>query len=71
MTAWCWGFGWSDETIDKKTRSMMNLTMIAAIAANILREVLQINLFFANAAETNTSRGPSKYNLGRPFTCSM
>ncbi len=31
MTAWCWGFGWSDETIDKKTRSMMNLTMIAAL----------------------------------------
>ena len=25
MTEWCWGFGWGDETIDKKTRSMMNL----------------------------------------------
>ena len=31
MTAWCWGFGWGDETIDKKTRSMMNLTMLAAL----------------------------------------
>ncbi|SMY08746.1 carboxymuconolactone decarboxylase family protein [Flavimaricola marinus] len=31
MTAWCWGFGWGDETIDAKTRSMMNLTMIAAL----------------------------------------
>ena len=30
MTAWCWGFGWGDETIDAKTRSMMNLTMIGA-----------------------------------------
>jgi len=20
MTEWCWGFGWSDETIDPKTR---------------------------------------------------
>ena len=29
MTAWCWGFGWGDETIDVKTRSMMNLSMIA------------------------------------------
>jgi 4-carboxymuconolactone decarboxylase len=28
MTAWCWRFGWSDDTIDAKTRSMMNLTMI-------------------------------------------
>ena len=31
MTAWCWGFGWSDETIDPKTRSMMNLSMIGAL----------------------------------------
>lgn len=31
MTAWCWGFGWSDETIDVKTRSMMNLAMIGAL----------------------------------------
>ena len=30
MTAWCWGFGWSDDVIDPKTRSMMNLTMIGA-----------------------------------------
>ena len=31
MTEWCWGFGLGDETIDKKTRSMMNLTMLAAL----------------------------------------
>lgn len=31
MTAWCWGFGWGDDTIDAKTRSMMNLTMIGAL----------------------------------------
>jgi 4-carboxymuconolactone decarboxylase len=31
MTQWCWGFGWGDGTIDEKTRSMMNLTMIAAL----------------------------------------
>jgi len=31
LTAHCWGFGWSDKTIDKKTRSMMNLSMIAAL----------------------------------------
>jgi len=31
MTAWCWGFGWGDECIDAKTRSMMNLTMIGAL----------------------------------------
>lgn len=31
MTAWCWGFGWGDETIDAKTRSLMNLAMIGAL----------------------------------------
>ena len=31
MTAWCWGFGWGDETINAKTRSMMNLSMIGAL----------------------------------------
>ena len=31
MTAWCWGFGWGDESIDAKTRSMMNLAMIGAL----------------------------------------
>ncbi len=31
MTAWCWGFGWGDGTIDAKTRSMMNLAMIGAL----------------------------------------
>ena len=32
MTAWCWGFGWGDEVIEPKTRSMMNLAMIGALA---------------------------------------
>ena len=31
MTAWCLGFGWGDEAIDAKTRSMMNLAMIGAL----------------------------------------
>ena len=31
MTAWCWGFGWADETLDAKTRSLMNLSMIGAL----------------------------------------
>ena len=31
MTAWGWGFGWGDEVIDAKTRSMMNLSMIGAL----------------------------------------
>jgi len=31
MTEWCWGFGWGDDAIEPKTRSMMNLTMLAAL----------------------------------------
>ena len=31
MTEWCWGFGWGDDTFDLKTRSMLNLVMIAAL----------------------------------------
>lgn len=31
MTEWCWGFGWSDDAIDAKTRSMMNLAMLGAL----------------------------------------
>lgn len=31
MTEFCWGFGWGDETLDKKTRSMLNLCMIASL----------------------------------------
>ena len=31
MTAWCWGFGWGDDTISPKQRSMINLAMIGAL----------------------------------------
>ena len=31
MTAWCWGFGWGDDTIPPKQRSMMNLAMLGAL----------------------------------------
>ena len=31
MTEWCWGFGWGDEVIPPKVRSMINLSMIGAL----------------------------------------
>ena len=31
MTAWCWGFGWGDDALDAKTRSLMNLSMIGTL----------------------------------------
>ena len=31
ITEYCWGFAWGDERLDPKTRSMINLAMIAAL----------------------------------------
>ncbi|AXS39568.1 carboxymuconolactone decarboxylase family protein [Breoghania sp. L-A4] len=31
MTQWCWGFGWGDDAIPPKTRSLMNLAMLGAL----------------------------------------
>jgi len=31
VTEYCWGFAWGDERLDPKTRSMLNLSMIAAL----------------------------------------
>ena len=31
VTEYCWGFAWGDERLDLKTRSMLNLSMIAAL----------------------------------------
>ena len=31
VTEYCWGFAWGDERLDPKTRSLLNLAMIAAL----------------------------------------
>jgi 4-carboxymuconolactone decarboxylase len=30
-TAWAWGWAWGDPTLDRKTRSLMNLAMLTAL----------------------------------------
>lgn len=30
-TEWCWGYAWSREGLDRKTRSMLNLAMLTAL----------------------------------------
>jgi len=30
-TAWAWGWAWGDPTLDRKTRSMLNLAMLTAL----------------------------------------
>ena len=51
MTEWCWGFGWGDEVIAPKTRSMMNLTMIAALG-----RMTEWELHFNGAIDNGVSR---------------
>lgn len=31
VTEYCWGAGWGDDTLDARTRSMLNIVMIAAL----------------------------------------
>ena len=31
ITEYCWGAGWGDDTLPPKTRSMLNIVMIAAL----------------------------------------
>ena len=30
-TAWAWGWAWGDPTLDRKTRSLLNLAMLTAL----------------------------------------
>lgn len=31
-TEWCWGYAWSRDGLDRKTRSMLNLAMLTALS---------------------------------------
>ena len=33
-TAWAWGWAWGDATLDRKTRSLMNLAMLSSSPAS-------------------------------------
>jgi 4-carboxymuconolactone decarboxylase len=51
MTAWCWGFGWGDDALSPKTRSMVNLPMLAA-----LNRMEEFELHFRGAIRNGVSR---------------
>ena len=51
MTAWCWGFGWGDDALSAKTRSMVNLPMLAA-----LNRMEEFELHFRGAIRNGVSR---------------
>ena len=57
MTAWCWGFGWGDEVIEPKTRSMMNLARATGLVEELDRQVdvLKVHLPYHESIPTQGS----------------
>lgn len=60
VTEYCWGAAWGDETLDAKTRSMLNLTMIAA-----LNRMHEWELHFRGALRNGVSRAELKAILNQ------
>jgi 4-carboxymuconolactone decarboxylase len=60
LTEYCWGAVWSDDTLDRKTRSMLNLTMIAA-----LNRMHEWELHFRGAMVNGVSRSELKAILSQ------
>ncbi len=55
LTEYCWGAVWGDETLDKKTRSIINVSMIAA-----LNRMHEWELHFKGALKNGVSRDELK-----------
>jgi|SRR5260221_3603286 4-carboxymuconolactone decarboxylase len=55
ITEYCWGAAWGDETLDAKTRSIINLSMIAA-----LNRMHEWELHFRGAIRNGVSKDELK-----------
>ena len=60
LTEYCWGAVWSDETLDRKTRSMLNVVMLAA-----LNRMQEWELHFRGAIVYGVSRDELKAILNQ------
>ena len=60
LTEYCWGAVWSDETLDRKTRSMLNVVMLAA-----LNRMHEWELHFRGAIVNGVSRDELKAILNQ------
>ena len=60
LTEYCWGTVWSDETLDRKTRSMLNVVMLAA-----LNRMHEWELHFRGAIVNGVSRNELKAILNQ------
>ena len=60
LTEYCWGAVWGDETLDRKTRSMLNVVMLAA-----LNRMHEWELHFRGAMVNGVSRHELKAILNQ------
>ena len=60
LTEYCWGAIWGDETLPRKTRSMINVAMIAA-----LNRMHEWELHFRGAIKNDVSRDELKAILSQ------
>ena len=60
LTEYCWGAIWGDETLSRKTRSMINVAMIAA-----LNRMHEWELHFRGAIKNEVSRDELKAILSQ------
>ena len=60
LTEYCWGAVWGDETLDRKTRSMLNVVMLAA-----LNRMHEWELHFRGAMVNGVSRDELKAILNQ------
>ena len=51
LTEYCWGEAWGDETLDRKTRSIINVSMLAA-----LNRMNEWELHFRGALKNGVTR---------------
>ena len=55
LTEYCWGAAWGDDTLDRRTRSIINVSMIAA-----LNRMHEWELHFRGALKNGVSRDELK-----------
>ncbi len=60
LTEYCWGEAWGDETLDRKTRSIMNVAMLAA-----LNRMHEWELHFRGALNNGVTREELKAILNQ------
>ena len=53
-TEWCWGYAWTREGLDRKTRSLINLAMLTALNRAPDRKSTRLN-----SSHDRVSRMPS------------